>query len=68
MQQNHDIQWYAKELGLTSLITQKDYVMKMAAEYKWNVEQTLLNIPGQVVCTDSVTTNRNSTDFIHRDL
>ncbi len=44
MQQNHDIQWYAKELGLTSLITQKDYVMKMAAEYKWNVEQTLLNI------------------------
>ena len=40
-QQNRDLQWYAKELGLAYFTAQMGDVMKMAAHQGWSLEQTL---------------------------
>jgi len=40
-QQNRDLQWYAKELGLAYLAAQTGDVVKMAAVQGWTLEQTL---------------------------
>lgn len=40
-QQDRDLQWYAKELGLAHLAAQMGDVMKMAVEEEWTLEQTL---------------------------
>lgn len=41
MLQQRDLLWYAKELGLTHLVSQRDAVMKTASEFGWDLEQTL---------------------------
>lgn len=41
MQQDRNIQWYAKELGLSHLISQRDIIIKSAVEQGWDFEQTL---------------------------
>lgn len=41
MQQDRNIQWYAKELGLSHLISQRDIIIKSAMELGWDFEQTL---------------------------
>ena len=43
-QQDRDLQWYAKELGLAHLAAQMGDVMKMAVEEKWTLEQTLQSL------------------------
>lgn len=40
-QQNRDLQWYAKELGLTHLASQMADVLKIADHQGWSLEQTL---------------------------
>lgn len=40
-QQNRDLQWYAKELGLTHLASQMADVMKIADHQRWSLEQTI---------------------------
>ena len=40
-QQNRDLLWYAKELGLSHLAAQVADVLKMASHQGWSLEQTL---------------------------
>ena len=40
-QQNRDLQWYAKELGLAHLASQMADVLKIADHQGWSLEQTL---------------------------
>lgn len=42
MSQDRNLLWYAKELGLSHLVSQRDAIMQMASEQDWNLEQTLL--------------------------
>lgn len=42
MSQDRNLLWYAKELGLSHLVSQRDAIMQMANEKGWNLEQTLL--------------------------
>ena len=42
MPQDRDLLWYAKELGLSHLVSHRDTVMQMATEQGWNLEQALL--------------------------
>ena len=39
--QDHDIGWYARELGLANLAAQAADMEKMAQEQGWTLEQTL---------------------------
>lgn len=40
-QQCRNLQWYAKELGLSHVVSQMEDVLKMAVEQAWSLEQTL---------------------------
>lgn len=42
MSQDRNLLWYAKELGLSHLVSHRDAVMQMASEQNWNLEQALL--------------------------
>lgn len=42
MLQERNLLWYAKELSLSHLVSNKDVVMQTANEHGWNLEQTLL--------------------------
>lgn len=42
MSQDRNLLWYAKELGLSHLVSQRDAIMQMASEQDWNLEQALL--------------------------
>ena len=41
MEQMHDIKWYAKELGLLHVISEGENILRMAAERRWTIEETL---------------------------
>lgn len=41
MEQNHDINWYAKELGLLYLVSHGENILRMAAERRWSAEEAL---------------------------
>ena len=41
MEQSRNLQWYAKELGMTHLAARIDDTLKIAMEQGWNLEQTL---------------------------
>jgi len=41
MEQEHDIKWYAKELGLMYIISEGENILKMSSERKWTMEETL---------------------------
>ena len=41
MEQSRNLQWYAKELGMTHLAARIDDTLKIAGEQGWNLEQTL---------------------------
>lgn len=42
MLQERNLLWYAKELGLSHLVSNKDVVMQTANEHGWDLEQALL--------------------------
>lgn len=42
MSQDRNLLWYAKELGLSHLVSQRDAIIQSANEKGWNLEQTLL--------------------------
>lgn len=41
MEQEHDIKWYAKELGLLHIVSEGDNILRMAKERRWTIEETL---------------------------
>ena len=41
MEQGHDIKWYARELGLLHIISEGENILRMAAERRWSIEETL---------------------------
>lgn len=41
MEQTHDLKWYAKELGLLYVTSEGENILRMAAERRWSIGETL---------------------------
>ena len=41
MEQERDIKWYARELGLLHIISEGENILRMAGERRWSTEETL---------------------------
>ena len=41
MEQERNIKWYARELGLLHIISEGENILRMAGERRWSIEETL---------------------------
>lgn len=58
-QQNRDLQWYAKEFGLTHLASQMADVMKIADHQGWSLEQTIQTLLEEKACQETEGTHQH---------